>query len=227
MVTLLITAFFILAFLAIGTYFWQKPRRIPEANTLSDPPGRGLFVGEALENQALQIGAVDAEDAAANCQELLERAAAGEKSALLKAHQNDDAELYGTALNSFIDAADSDPKLLSLVSYVTGHELPVSKRLAENVIDSYKRSPDRSSTVKTLHIAALSNDAAVYQSAAEVALEFWRSGRLPDVSAAELISILEGEFWVLSSSSRTSGAGFLLKRSLKRARRELAAAHNA
>jgi hypothetical protein len=41
-----------------------------------------------------------------------------------------------------------------------------------------------------------------------------------------LRSILEGEFWILSSPTRRSGAGFLLKRALAGARRELEAAHN-
>jgi hypothetical protein len=76
-----------------------------------------------------------------------------------------------------------------------------------------------------LHIAALADDAAVYQRAVEVALRFWREGNLPDVSAQELRSILDGEFWILSSPTRSSGAGFLLKNVLAGARRELNAAH--
>jgi hypothetical protein len=117
--------------------------------------------------------------------------------------------------------------LLSLVSYVTQHELRVNKKLADRVIDSYKRAPDRSSTAKMLHVAALSDDAGVYQSAVETALEFWRDRLVPEISAQELRSILEGEFWILSSPTRNSGAGFLLKRTLAGARRELEAAHNA
>jgi hypothetical protein len=77
-----------------------------------------------------------------------------------------------------------------------------------------------------LHIAALSDDAAVYQKAVETALTFWRDGHLIDISAVELRSILDGEFWILSSPTRSSGAGFLLKRALNGARRELEAAHN-
>jgi hypothetical protein len=77
-----------------------------------------------------------------------------------------------------------------------------------------------------LHVAALSNDAAVYQSAVESALEFWRERRPSEISAPELRSILEGEFWILSSPTRSSGAGFLLKRTLRSARRELEAGHN-
>jgi len=77
-----------------------------------------------------------------------------------------------------------------------------------------------------LHLAALSNDAAVYQTAVEIALEFWRGGYLSEVSPQELRAIFEGEYWILSSATRSSGAGFLLKRTLAVARRELEAVHN-
>ena len=229
MVTLLISSLFILALLAIAVYFWQKPGPAAEARTLPQPPGRGLFTDNAPEGLALaQITAEnDAENAAIRRRELIERAAAGEKSSLLESHQAGDAEIYDEALNSFIAAAGSDPELLALLSYVTRHDLPVSKKLVEKVIDSYKRAPDRSSTARMLHLSALSNDAAVYQGAVEVALAFWRDGRVPEISAPELRSILEGEFWILSSSTRSSGAGFLLKRALRSARRELEAAQNA
>ncbi|HEV7472670.1 MAG TPA: hypothetical protein VGN90_01405 [Pyrinomonadaceae bacterium] len=229
MVTLLITSFFILAFLAIAAYFWQKPRRPAEVRSLPQPPGRGLFIDGPPEGSALSPAQTeaDAETIAAKRRELLERAAAGDQSTLLEAHQADDQQLYDEALSSLLAAVDSDPKLLSLLSYVTRNELPVTRKLAEKVIESYKRAPDRGSTARMLHLCALSNDAAVYQGAVEVALTFWRDGRLPEVSALELGSILEGEFWILSSSTRSSGAGFLLKRALRSARRELEAAHNA
>lgn len=178
--------------------------------------------------QAATLAEVAADSAAiandAARRELFERIQAGEKSGLLEASKTDDAGLYDEALNLLIAAADSDPKLLSLVSYVTRHELPVNTRLAERFIDSYKLSPDRGSTAKVLHVAALSDDAALYQNAVETALMCWRERRLTDISAEELRSILEGEFWLLSAPSRSSGAGFLLKRALNGARRELEAA---
>lgn len=229
MVTLLITSFFILAFLAVAIYFWQKPASSIEADALLPPPGRGLFIDGTPHGNAIAKAEADSElvaKAEASRRELLESAKTGEKSILLDTHNCEDAELYDEALAVLIAGADSDPKLLSLVSYVTRHDLPVNRKLAELFIDSYKRSPDRSSTAKTLHVAALSDDAAVYQNAVETALVFWREGRLMDISAEELRSILEGEFWILSSPTRSSGAGFLLKRALNDARRQLEAAHN-
>ena len=76
-----------------------------------------------------------------------------------------------------------------------------------------------------LHVAALSDDAAIYQKGVETALGSWRKGSLSEISPQELRAILEGEFWILSLPTRSSGAGFLLKRALAGARRELDAAH--
>jgi hypothetical protein len=230
MVTILITSFFVLAVLAIAIYFWQKPISSIEVEALRPPPGRGLFIDGTPDDPSLAQPGAEADleataNAAAKRRELVERAVAGEKSTLLEAYQAD-AELYEQALNLFVAAADSEPKLLSLVSYVTRHELRVNKELAERVIDSYKRKPDRSSTAKMLHVAALADDAAVYQSAVETALTLWLDRRLSEISAQELRSILDSEFWILSSSTRSSGAGFLLKRTLAGARRELEATHN-
>jgi len=77
-----------------------------------------------------------------------------------------------------------------------------------------------------LHIAALSDDAQIYGQAVEVVLDVWREGKLQDVSAAELLSLFNGEFWVLSSNARSSGAGFVLKRTLSTAKRELELTNN-
>jgi hypothetical protein len=231
MVTILITSLFILAFLAIAVYFWQKPASSIDAEALPPPPGRGLFIdaipdGQAVEQARAEANSEAAANVAAKRRDLLDGAQAGEKSTLLEASNVEDAELYDEALNLLVAGADSDPKLLALVSYVTRHELRVNQNLAEKVMESYKHAPDRSSTSKMLHIAALSDDAAVYQRAIEISLKFWREGRVSEMSAQELRSILEGEFWILSSNTRSSGAGFLLKSTLRGAHRELEAAGN-
>jgi hypothetical protein len=92
---------------------------------------------------------------------------------------------------------------------------------AEALIESFPASPDRNSTVRMLHTAALSDDAAVYQKAIETALRAWRERRLNDFSASDLHALFTSEFWVLSSGTRSSGAGFVLKRALASARREM------
>lgn len=227
MVPFLITSFFILAIAAIAIYFWQKPAASTTVDILPPPPGRALFIDGTSEGRALVLADAEQRATVATTQqraEVLGRARNGDKSTLPEALNLADAQLYEEALNLLVTNADSDPKLLSLVSYVTRNEFRVNQNLAASQLAAYRRAPDRNSTAKTLHIAALCDDAVVYHSAVEAVLEFWRAGQLTSVSATELRSILDGEFWVLSSATRSSGAGFLLKRTLANARRELEAA---
>ena len=231
MVTLLITSFFILAILAIAIYFWQKPGSPAETPALPNPPGRALFIEGAPDEQfTARLAAEEKSDAIANAAarrfELVERIGGGYLSSLLEAYKAREDRVYDEALNALVDNADTDAKLLSLVSQITTNELRVNSKLAERIMELYKRAPDRSGTARMLHISALSDDAATYQRAVETALNFWRAGQLPEISVPELRSILDGEFWVLSSPTRSSGAGFLLKRTLAGARRELEAAQN-
>ena len=214
MVTLLITSVFVFGLLAIAIYFWQKATNTSQPIELPLPPQpAGLF--SDFKPAQLPSPTEDPKKA------LLESATNGDKNALAQAHALNDATLYEELLNLFVAHIDSEPKLLSLVSHVTRNELPVTKALAQRSIDYWKDSPDRHSTAKMLHLAALSDDAATYRQAVEVALNSWRDGKLPDISAVELQSLINGEFWVLSSNTRSSGAGFVLKRTLATARREL------
>jgi hypothetical protein len=93
-------------------------------------------------------------------------------------------------------------------------------------IRSFQQSPDRTSTAKLLHVAALSDDAKNYGRAIELVLMSWRDGSLTDLSASELQSLFNSEYWVLSSRTRTSGAGFVLKRTLANANGELQGTNN-
>jgi hypothetical protein len=157
---------------------------------------------------------------------IIELAKTGDKKALHDAHAINDRALYDEVLNTFVAHANTEAQLLSLVSHVTRNELPVNKTLAQKSIDCWKGSLDRNTTAKLLHIAALSDDADLYGQAVEVVLNSWREGKLPDVSAVELQSLFNGEFWMLSSNTRSSGAGFVLKRTLSTARRELELTNN-
>jgi hypothetical protein len=223
MVTFIIPSVLLLAIIAIGLYFWQKtpPQGIRES--LPPPPPIGLFAAQDAANQATRESEVQRLAEATQRAGLLARAGNGEKSALEEAHQTGDADVYHQALNLLIEKADSDAKLLSLASYVTRQEFPVNRKLAEAVIESWRRAADRHSTAKALHFAALSDDADLYQSTVEAAFAVWRAGKLPDTSAEELRALFDGEYWILSSKIRSSGAGFLLKRTLAGARRELEA----
>lgn len=88
-------------------------------------------------------------------------------------------------------------------------------------IRDFQQSPNRTSTTKLLHVAALTDDAKNYGRAIELVLMSWRDGSLSDISAKDLQSLFNSEYWVLSSPTRTSGAGFVLKQTLSDAIREL------
>lgn len=105
-------------------------------------------------------------------------------------------------------------------------EVEAKKALAEEFIIAWQVSPDRVSTAKMLHLAALADDADIFRNAVETALSVWQSGSVPDLSGAELQTLFNSEFWILSSAVRSSGAGFVLKRTLSRAKRELERANN-
>ena len=88
-------------------------------------------------------------------------------------------------------------------------------------IRDFQQSPNRNSTTRLLQVASLSDDAKTYGRAIELVLMSWRDGSLSDISAKDLQALFSSEYWVLSSSTRTSGAGFVLKQTLSNANREL------
>ena len=118
----------------------------------------------------------------------------------------------------------SSPKNLTLEA-----ERKVDKEAFEQAIQAirdFQKTPNRNSTARLLHAAALSDNAKNYERAIELVLLSWRDGSLADLSAKELQSLFNSEYWVLSSRTRTSGAGFVLKETLSSANRELQLANN-
>lgn len=233
MVTVLVTSFLLLAAISYAFYCRQRASSKEDAadRSLMPPPTRfgGLFGGDAAveatrapRSSHAKTNGITSEMRAG----LRERAAQGDKAALLDAAA--DPALYDQLLDALVEQADSEKKLLALVSFVTRHDplLRVNRRLAEAFIDSWRTAatPDRSSTAKMLHIAARADDAALYRHAVETALQFWRERRIKNLSAEELHMLAESEYWLLSAGVRSSGAGFVLKRKLAGLRRELAAA---
>jgi hypothetical protein len=227
MVTLLVTALAIFFVVGIGLYLWHKPRPDTSENLLpSTPKARSLFfpAPESLKKEAAERLAIIA---AQQSEQLIARAQKGDRSALSDARRNGNGDLYNRLLNEFVQRADSDPQLLALMSYVTQNNLPVNDQLAQAAVGSWKHSPDRAGTAKALHFAALSDNAELYRTTVETAVQLWREQKIINLSAAELRALLDGEFWVLSAGVRSSGAGFVLKQTLASARRELEAASRA
>lgn len=227
MVTVLITSFLLLAAIIYAVYWRQQSpssRSAQQDHVLPPAPGwSGLFGEETANQKQLASAAVERAAQEEERAKILSRAAQGEKDALPSARSTGDAALYDEVLNTLIEQMDSDKKLLALVSYMTRETpaLGVNRRLAERFMKAWQATPDRGSTAKMLHIVALADDAALYRQAMETALEFWRQNRIQSLSAEELRSLCESEYWILSQSVRSSGQGFLLKLKLAALRREL------
>ena len=154
---------------------------------------------------------------------LLERAAQGDFEVLKDAHAAGKAALYSRTLDALIEScASSTERLRSLAAFVTrDDELRASPALAARLLEVWERDPTRGSTVELLRVAALSDDAATFGRALEAVLRAWEESRLNVLSAGELRSLFDGEYWLLSSEAQRSGAGFALKQKLADARRRL------
>src|SRR5678815_2499614 len=147
MVTLFITSVLILGLVAIAVYFWQKPANTQTIDLPPAPTPRALF----SESHSVELITPEPD----GHEDLLARAESGDLSALDDAKENSS---YSEILNALVSQS-SEPKLLKLASYISQHNLPVNQALAEAMIQSWQVSPDRNTTAKMLHFAALSDNA--------------------------------------------------------------------
>lgn len=121
-------------------------------------------------------------------------------------------------LNELRTGTETTPRPLS----VEPHQIDAQDfEEALAALRTFQKSPNRNSTTKLLHVAAQTDDAKTYGRAIELVLMSWRDGSLSDIPAKDLQALFSSEYWVLSSRTRTSGAGFVLKETLSSANREL------
>ena len=164
-----------------------------------------------------------AADRAATSARLLARAEEGDLKTLHAARSQ--ANLYARVLDGLIDFHGRQGDISALVKYITkSDDLRGNARLAERVIAAWQNAPDRRSTVEMLHVAAISDNADTYHRAVDLAIEAFNTGRLGGLAVADLLALLESQYWVLATEARSGGPGFALKQRLNEARRELAAA---
>jgi hypothetical protein len=214
-----------LAAAVAAMYRWQRGVADSSGDrALASPVQRGLFDHSANGPDRAKVSA--ANQAFQNRAALKKRASEGDVESLRDAHESADVGLYCEVLDALVEqAATRQETLQALVSQIaTSNNLRANIRMAELVIEAWKNEPTRRATAEALHIAALSDDATTYQAAVEAAIEYSRSGRLPQLSAEDLIALVESQYWALSSEARSSGAGFALKQRLAGVRRELTTA---
>jgi hypothetical protein len=156
---------------------------------------------------------------------LRERAARGDLGALEEARAAGDRSLYRFVLDGLVGRASGEPaRLKELAAHVArGKDLRSSPELAEMLLGEWRQGATPASTAELLRVSALSDDAGTYGRAVTEVLELWEGGRLAGLGAAELRSLFEAEYWLLSSEAKRSGAGFVLKQKLADARRRLSA----
>lgn len=225
MVALLAVSFLILGFIAFFAIRRFRAGASEAYVPLPPVPPPSLFQPDPKEMAALR--AADEEAAsAAQAEAWLARAMKNDRQVLLEidpVKQNDDYDAALMVLAGHEDAR-SFAELSTLAAFVIDHDLPANENLVRSVMDHCRESPDRSAAIMLLHLAARSNDAELFGEAFALLDGARGTGRIPSLSAEELMTLADSEFWVLNDIARNSGAGFLLKQQLADARRELAAA---
>jgi hypothetical protein len=211
-----------LLIVAMGALALNRKKRCASRSPYSlynpRPPTRGLFQDYEPEPER--------PSPCAELRELLlERAAGGDRQALLEAHNTGDLAFYREALDALVaHCASAGEDLQDLAStIVASGALRANQSLARHLIDSWAAAPGDRSAAVMLHIAALSDDAATYHAAVDVAVDAYARGRVQGVTADRLRALCESEYWVLADEARGSGAGFVLKRRLAHVREDLAA----
>lgn len=220
---LIISIFLLVA--ASYIIFRAKRRPSPQETGGAFPPPRSLFGPHHDAAPSLSLSGSKAAAASEHAAELWRRARSGDKAALRDAHASGDVGLYHQTLDALVArAGDSAGATWALASYISdSNQLRANANLAESVMKFWKAAPDRASTARMLHVAALSGDALMFEKAIEVALRCWREGRLPQLTGDDLYALVESEYWVLAPEAVRSGNSFTLKRTLAEMRRQLKA----
>jgi hypothetical protein len=225
MVISLILISFLFVLISFATYRWLQSKS-SQTNEKTLPPAPAEFASLfALDEKSLTEFQRAEEEARKKNEKLslLDRATRGDKEALIEASEFGDRSFYAEVLDVFVERANTSEELWSLASFISDKKgLRANTKLARACLDDWLIETTRSAVAKALHIAALSDDATLYQEAIEKVFELWKSGTL-HVEATELRNLAESEFWILADEARNSGAGFLLKQSLASVNRELAA----
>jgi hypothetical protein len=137
MVSLFLTAFALVLTIPllseIGPYFWQKTARDNSERILPPNPDYGLF-GESAKTDMKTPEEI--ERARLWATSLLDRARAGDQSALIDAKQSGDTDSYDRVLAELVTQARSGAALLSLMSFVAQNELSVNVTLAQAAVES-------------------------------------------------------------------------------------------
>jgi hypothetical protein len=226
--TILIISVFLIFVASFALLRTKRSSSTRDADAL--PPGvyaRGLFDGEGrgyLDEGNAEALKEDEAPEKIQAGILRARAEQGDLDALDDARATGAAAVYRFVLDALVGRAAASPEHLhALAAHIAQSDgLRSSPALAEILLGEWRRGATRASTAELLRVSALSDDASTFGLAVSEVLQSWEDGRLKDVSAGELRSLFESEYWLLSSEAKRSGAGFVLKQKLADARRRIA-----
>jgi len=225
--TILIISVFLFAVTALALRRWNREPQPKELNTFPVSPSfDGLFAEERYE-EAQRFAQAEAERRLEEERRLMiERAAQGDETALYDAHNLGDEAFYREVLRSLVAQADGrEETLRSIAEYIVDSRvLRSSGELATTMIGQWGKSLDQRSFADMIHLAALSDDVAIFKRAVEVSMKRFFEGHLPHVSSKDFLATVESAYWMVATEVRYSGSGFLLKQLIADIRRKLAAA---
>lgn len=221
MVTFIIGSLLLVAALAIFVYLQFLNQNNDTSQRLfpvTPPSYEGLFA----EQVATALLEEEKGQEMLKCQDLIQRAESGDDSVLLEAVETESGIFYDELMDLLIGSAFTPQQLFRLVSNVARDErLRVTRGLAAKFLETWKEDLSRLTVAEVLHVSALSNDPLLYRQASETTIEYWLAGKLSRVRPEDLLTLIEGEYWILSAEARSSGAGFVLKRSIMEFRKQL------
>jgi hypothetical protein len=224
---ILIIAVFLLAVASYTIIRSKRSRSRPdEANYFPPSQPRGLFGdgpdGDCHTGRLLAEHDIAAETAKSS---LRERARGGDLAALTEAHERGDSSLYRELLDTLAARTSADPQAFQrLVELVArGRGLRATPGLAVALLERWRESPAPGPTADLLRVAALSDDAATFETVLTSVAEAFEEGRLRGLAGDALCALFESEYWVLSSEAKRTGAGFVLKQTLAEVCRRLSA----
>jgi len=193
---------------------------------LRQPQFSSLFADEYEAEAIRQEEAAEKERARERRRQLLKRASENDLTVLDEAHNRCDPDSYRDALRRLVAASGGQPERLHAISkyIMESGTLRSTCEFAQTMIEQLSRSLDRQSLTEMLYLAALCDDAATFQTAVDLAVKYWREGKLHNVSAKDLLTTTESAYWLIASKERDSGSSFLIKQAIANVRRELAAA---
>lgn len=162
---------------------WQRKPSFRDSETRAIA-GRALFEAEEPKLEEPDTRAM-----------IIARAEAGDLSALI---DSNGAQLYGEALERLLEWSRGDvngERLTKITSFILANDsLRTNSELAGLVTERWLSVPATQTLPQTLRLAALSDDAGSFERSIDAVMQCRRQGRLADMTAGELRTLIEAEY---------------------------------